>query len=300
MLLGDSAFEVNVHFALGKLKLLYDCYFYGFIVDKKGGIKTVSELERYVDAELKRITEKNYEEKITAFQSLKESTQQLYKNSVEFLDEADNGMLPSWQMFLEAPFVTLKEILALISVMPTMLPDQIEQEADDRLQVLLDKIDKEEANAKRYKLVPIISTFERLTINFQQHVAQCSRIENKPEMKQEVQRFINDLDNAKKVLKKTGNLDTFRDSVTQLCEKFPREAKFEINGTRTWFQKYIIRPFEQFKYDVGVLFESILNKISEHHKDSPRFFKKPVDNVFETYQEELEKLADYKPPKPTK
>jgi len=62
----------------------------------------------------------------------------------------------------------------------------------------------------------------------------------------------------------------------------------------------VIRPFEQFKFDVGVLFEAIFSNTSEQHKDSPRFFNKAVHNAFETYQKDLEDLAANKPRKPTK
>lgn len=278
-------------------------------MDMKNEIKTLSALEDYVDAEFEKIAqEKNWQTRYKAYQSLEACVKNIYKRDIEFLDEAEkkaeaDNTLPSWQMFLEAPMDACTSIVALSLTMSMMMPDQIaqrEEERDERSQALFDKIDQAKTKAKMFGLIPIQEKFDRLQRQFQQHVNQCPRIKKNPEIKFEINALFSNLDKAKKDLNATGDLVQFRTTVNDLFKAFPEDAKFEINGTATWFQRHVIRPFEQFKYDVGVLFEDILNKISEHHKDSPRFFKKPVDNALETYQQDLEDLAIYEPPKPTK
>ncbi len=100
------------------------------------------------------------------------------------------------------------------------------------------------------------------------------------------------------MLKETGDLEQFSIAINSPFENFSNDAAVEIHAAETWFQRHVLRPFEQFKFDVGVLFESIFKKTPENHKDSPRFFKTPVQNALETYKKDLEDLADYEPPKP--
>ena len=230
---------------------------------------------------------KGLQEKMEAYQVLKAFAKNTYKLEIELLETTEEELyndLPSWQMLWPDPIYAVTNTVALILTMPTMMPDQIEEESDERLQIVLNKIDQAEAQAKMFRLAPILNKFTQLTHNFKQQMKQCSRVKKDTDISHGIEHLYLKLEQAEKTLKKTGNLEQFRINVNKAFEIFPDDAKFEINGTRTWFQRHVIRPFEQFKFDAGVLFEDILNKISEHHKDSPRFFKKPVDNALETYQ----------------
>tara|TARA_R110002126_G_scaffold110918_2_gene248576 strand:- start:106232 stop:107047 length:816 start_codon:yes stop_codon:yes gene_type:complete len=270
-------------------------------VSKKDEIKTLSGLEHYVDAELDKITQiKRLQEKMEAYQVLEAFANKTYKDEIELLetteDEIDND-LPSWQMLWADPIHAVTSAVALILTMPTMLPDQfnqMEESIDDRSQALLNKIGEAKNKSLRYGLIPILEQLQRSSQAFHEHLARCSRIKKHPEIQAYITQFDSDLNNATRILQETGNLEQFRFDVNQAFKMFPHEVKLEINGTRTWFQINVLRPFEQFKEDVRVLFESILKKTPEHSVDSPRLFKKN----FEAYEKDLKELADYEPPKP--
>jgi len=74
-------------------------------------------------------------------------------------------------------------------------------------------------------------------------------------------------------------LDKFNPVVNENMRGFPEEAKFKVNGTKTWFQKYVMKPFEKFKIKIHALFKSI-----------------PERKTFEMYQQALKESADYVPP----
>ncbi len=71
-------------------------------------------------------------------------------------------------MLWDDPVQTVSNAVALSLVMPTMMPDQIEDESDERVQALLNKIDEAKIKTKTYGVIPILREFERLREVFQQ------------------------------------------------------------------------------------------------------------------------------------
>ena len=272
-------------------------------MDIKHEMQTLSELEQYVDAELdKIILIKGLQEKMKAYQALENDIRTACEHGFEFLDEDDSEVeaenkLSFLATLLPDSYDTFTSMMSYFSMEQGMMPDQfnqMEKDVENRSQALFDKI----GEVKKSQLELMLNQFTQLTQNFKQQMNQCSRVQNDTVISNGIKDLYIALGTARKALEDTGDLGQFKLDVNKAFEIFPDEVQLEINGTRTWFQRNVIRPFEQFKFDVGVLFESIFKKTPENHKNSPRFFNKPVHNAFETYQKDLENLADYEPPKP--
>ena len=325
-------------------------------------IKTLSTLAEYVDAELKKIAEQTEPHvKFAAYQALKSFAKNICDDEIEALEDDDEEEEATllWQDLWMDPVHAITTMAAVTLMIPTMMPDQTEEEFNQRSDALLNKIseammqevqsiidkaeeardvishmpelyerlkhyqdlkERMETNTKalneeneackqfiasitqtmQEEIVPVIEKLDQLTDDFKQQV-NLLRMKKKPVIKKQVETLISNLDAAKKALQATGNLDAFQQTTYQLFEDFPEEAAFEINGSNTWFQKYIIRPFERLKEKISSLMQSIHKKSPEKTQAQPSFFSAPKGKkkrTLDVLQEGLEDLGHDKPSKP--
>ncbi|MDF1683728.1 MAG: hypothetical protein P1U36_03625 [Legionellaceae bacterium] len=273
-------------------------------------MKALSVLENYVNTELSAIEKQPaWRIRLNAYEALETFARNACREDIEFIDEAEEKaadeaavaaailvaaateeQIFSWGMLWENMLASYWPAQNNTPTPNQMTPNKDALEAGS--QALIDQINKAGIKSKTTRMTHILNKFQDLTDNFQQHINNCPRIEEDTGIQGKLETLLRDLGEAKNTLKDTGNLEQFRITVNNLFDAFPDDAKFEINGTRTWFQRNVIRPFEQFKQDVHVLFKSIFKRTLGKNMDPPGFFNKP----FEAHQKDLEESADYEPP----
>ena len=147
--------------------------------------------------------------------------------------------------------------------------------------------------------VPMVMTFALLSlvmprINLMSEVPDTFEplirtFEEEADAQPQVIELIDNLDQANETYLADGNLDRFQADVDQYMDYFAEQADLKKNASDPWFQKYIIKPFEQFKQRIYELIQSIRRKTPENTGDQLGFFNK---GPTEAEQQNVDKNED--------
>ncbi len=247
-------------------------------------IKTLSSLEQYIDDELASIAKTDdLNIKLAGYNLLTKLTAQACEMQREALHDDETDKMVSWQD-------RFKRLL------PINAPNErvFDQPHVDALMGKISAAHDATMEELTQAIGDNIQAYQELMDNFKDVMHIPPQLKYKTKMEEEANEFIRGLTTALDMLKETKNMNAFKAKAELLFDDFSKKL-VPLGATGSWFQTYIVEPFEQLKEKMKALIHLVYKKIPNHTSSQPRFFNnKSVQRTepIEKEKQDLEPLDD--------
>ncbi|MDF1683729.1 MAG: hypothetical protein P1U36_03630 [Legionellaceae bacterium] len=244
-------------------------------------LDTLSALSQYVDGELKQIAKTpDLNVKIAGYQLLKRFTE----NACDELKVLD-GNKTSLKERVRDAFHSKEKFNQKTA-------DALINKISDAYDATVQELDK--------KIELIINKHKKLTENFNKRINDSPDDKGKAQLIEKTALLVENLTRVADRLNETKDIYGFETETQLLLDDFSGYLEKEADASKSWFKRYIVEPFEQFK-------EAMISLIQRMYKKTPEgstpqqlgLFsdsKKSNKRSFEVYKEGLENLGDDEPP----